>query len=130
MQIINCTPHPINLLDGEVIEKSGIIPRLIEKEKKIESIEKYSLYQKSFGQIDNLPEKKPDTYYIVSALIVQACPEREDLLVPRVIRDGQGKIIGCDGFYRITSDNNQFMELKNRLHKAEKKIVSLKRANK
>jgi hypothetical protein len=127
INLINCTPHPINLLDGEIIEKSGIIPRLIEKEKKIESIGKYSLYQKSFGQIDNLPERKADTYYIVSALIAQACPEREDLLVPRVVRDEQGKIIGCDGFYRITSNNNQLMELRNRLHKAEKKIVSLKR---
>jgi hypothetical protein len=38
----------------------------------------------------------PNTYYIVSQIIKNALPHRDDLLVPAdVVRDDRGNIIGC-----------------------------------
>ena len=118
--IINCTPHSIIMLssnnvtfnsstrhydiDGEAVvvktyEPSGILPRCKQEEELIGNITGHLIFRMSFGEVENLPEPKPDTYYIVSALVAQACPERDDLLIPaHQVRDNEGKIIGCLGF--------------------------------
>ena len=47
----------------------------------------------------NLPPQAPNTYLIVSLMVRQACPDREDLLSPgAAIRDEKGAIVGCLGF--------------------------------
>lgn len=52
--------------------------------------------------ITGLPEPKPDTYYIVSKILAQACPEREDLIFPgTVVRDESGDVVGCIDFSRV-----------------------------
>lgn len=139
-KIINCTPHDIVIVvddfvsdyissDDEfyvkeffIIEKSGIIPRLREKQEKVESIrttatkkdelEKcgydngWNIYidimKKSFSEVEGLPEPKENTIYIVSALVAGACKNRDDLVVPNdIVRDDQGRIIGCRSLARI-----------------------------
>lgn len=101
MTFINLTPHPINIIDGETLPKCEVPPRVSEEEELLFLVDSLPIYQKSFGAVENLPAPKADTYYIVSAMIASACPKRDDLLVPRVVRDENGRIIGCDGFYRI-----------------------------
>ena len=55
----------------------------------------------SYG-ITGLPEPKPDTYYIVSKILAQACPERKDLIFPgTVVRNGSGDVVGCIDFSRV-----------------------------
>lgn len=57
---------------------------------------------KRYGDVTGLPDPKPDTLYIVSTLIQQACPGRADLVSPDgIIRDEQGRVTGCRGFYRL-----------------------------
>jgi len=52
-----------------------------------------------FGEVEGLPEYKKGTYYIVSSLVAQACPDRSDLLiVNETVRDEQGRICGCKSF--------------------------------
>ena len=47
----------------------------------------------------NLPDYEEGVYYIVSALVANAYPERKDLLmVNETIRDDDGRIIGCKSF--------------------------------
>jgi hypothetical protein len=54
------------------------------------------------NEIVNLPEPKPDTCYIVSKILAQACPEREDLIFPgTVVRDADGHVVGCIDFSRV-----------------------------
>jgi len=140
MKIINCTPHDVVIVvdvvigdyissdDTEVvpefyvIEKSGIIPRLKEVQKKVKTIrttatrqdevEKYgydngwNLYidimEKSFNEVEGLPEPQEDTYYIVSALVAGAAKNRDDLLIPNdIVRDEAGRIIGCRNLAKI-----------------------------
>ena len=129
VEIINCTPHDIvfvveNHIDDEfyvvekfIIEKSGIIPRLIESQEKVDTFKTevireyenekgWNLYidimKKSFNEVEGLPEPQENTYYIVSALVAGAAKNRDDLVVPNdTIRDGEGRIIGCRSLAKI-----------------------------
>ena len=52
--------------------------------------------------IVNLPDPKPGTYYIVSKMIAQACPEREDFIFPgTLVRDAEDHVVGCIDFSRV-----------------------------
>lgn len=52
--------------------------------------------------ITGLPDAKPDTYYIVSKMLAQACPEREDLIFPgTVVYDAEDHVVGCIDFSRV-----------------------------
>lgn len=140
MKIINCTPHDVVIVvdvvigdyissdDTEVvpefyvIEKSGIIPRLKEVQKKVDTIRTTAtrkdeipenghdhgwnihidIMEKSFNNVEGLPEPKENTLYIVSALVAGACKNRDDLVVPNdTVRDDQGRIIGCRSLAKI-----------------------------
>ena len=97
MNIINCTPHEINL-PGRVIAPSGILPRVSEVRDTREPIEGIPVIAKTFGSIENLPDPEPDTIYVVSALAAQAAwaTGRADVFCPGdPVRDEAGKIIGC-----------------------------------
>jgi hypothetical protein len=48
------------------------------------------------------PAGKPETWYIVSALVAKALPERGDLLVvDELVRGGYGRVIGCNALARL-----------------------------
>lgn len=118
MQIINCTPHAINILHGEAeldprtrswkiigepfsiqtITPSGICPRCKQTEVEKSLVNGIPVISVEYGEIENLPEPKEDTYLIVSALVASAGKQRgrNDLLIPaRLVRDENGRIIGC-----------------------------------
>lgn len=60
------------------------------------------IYRWFTDEIVNLPEPKPDTYYIVSKMVAQAWPEREDLIFPgTVVRNESGDVVGCVDFSRV-----------------------------
>ncbi len=49
----------------------------------------------------SLPEPKKNTWYIVSKIVAQACPERTDLIIPgTMVRDKNGAVVGCVNFTR------------------------------
>jgi len=49
-----------------------------------------------FGAVEGLPDPQPDTIYIVSSVVAQAVPERDDVfIVDDAVRDEQGRIIGA-----------------------------------
>lgn len=55
-----------------------------------------------FGEVEGLPQPQERTIYIVSSLVAQACKDREDIFIPDdVVRDDEGKIIGCRSLGRI-----------------------------
>ena len=134
VKIINCTPHDIvfiveSHIDDEfytiekfIIKKSGIIPRVKEVERKIDTFKTnvtrerdieedgydngWNLYidimEKSFTEVEGLPEPKKDTYYVVSALVASAAKDRKDLLIPNeLVRDEKGRVIGCKNLAKI-----------------------------
>lgn len=95
MQIINLTPHAINL-PGRTIPPSGIVARVSVERRFAKTIDGITVCKTTYGKTENLPEYQPDTYYIVSLLVRQANPEAIDLLSSgEVQRDSEGNIIGC-----------------------------------
>lgn len=112
MQLVNLTPHAINLItdggtitippSGQVLraEETSVIQfhlTLQEGEVPVKRME--------YGVPNFVPEQKPDTFYIVSALAAQALrrhqPDRNDfLVVADAVRDDQGKIIGARALAR------------------------------
>lgn len=110
VQIINLTPHEVNLITeggvtlnypsqgvarcaqddvqwGELSQKGGSVP----------------LFHTTFGDVTGLPDQEEGFFYIVSALVRAAVPNRSDVISPtRLVRNELGAIIGCGGF---TSNN-------------------------
>lgn len=119
-EILNCTPHAVNilisgnteydprthsyyLLPGEnakfrTIEPCGICPRCTTVETEVDTVDAIPTITVEYEDIDNLPPAKEGTYLIVSALVANAgrAQGRKDLLIPaRLVRDEAGRIIGC-----------------------------------
>ena len=100
MTIMNCTPHPINIMDSEgkeilTLEPSGICPRCSVERKKVGDINGIPINKSVFGDVYDLPSPQLDTIYIVSRVVAEAA-RREDLyIVDDAVRDENGRIIGC-----------------------------------
>ena len=102
-KLINLTPHAVTIVNGGesiTIDPSGIVARCKQTDEQTGYIEtehgEIPISETKFGEVIDLPDPKQDTCYIVSRLIMQACSERNDLLVPNeIIRDDKGNIIGC-----------------------------------
>lgn len=105
MNIVNCTPHSINIHfeDGDVlsIEPSGIVPRCSVKSEMSGSINGIPVFSEVFGDVENIPEERENTILIVSRIVVAALPSRTDLVFPtQIVRNDKGQIVGCRGFGR------------------------------
>lgn len=104
-KIINLTPHEVNIIVGDKqinIEPSGTVARCYVERDTIGEINGIPLTQNRFGQVTGLPDPKEDTFYIVSALVANACKDRQDLVIPDdTVRDGQGRVIGCRALARV-----------------------------
>lgn len=101
LTIVNLTPHNLNIVkqNGEkiTIESSGVA-RVKEERIKIGELNGIALYKTSYSDVEGLPPKSADIYYVVSMLTAQAVPDRDDILTPgNLIRDEHGIIIGCEG---------------------------------
>jgi len=55
-----------------------------------------------FGAVTGLPDPQPDTIFVVSALVAQAVPDRQDVFITDdAVRDDQGRLIGCRALAHI-----------------------------
>ena len=104
-QIVNLTPHAVNIVDNSdsvaiTIPASGNVARCSQTIDIIGSITLDSvaipISSSSYGEVVDLPDPKPGYYYIVSRLVMSACPARQDLLCPNdLVRNDAGQVIGC-----------------------------------
>lgn len=123
--IINCTPHDVDIYtpsgcymrDGCLYRRDDEIefpqpfrtypaakePASAIFAQKVEDMADGILVYRWFPEeVVNLPEPKTGTYYIVSKMLAQACPEREDLIFPgTVVRDADDHVVGCIDFSRV-----------------------------
>lgn len=104
MEIINLTPHKINIVDndGKLIKvfKSEGVARATQKDVEIGMLEGIPIIETHFGEPIDLPEYDQGTYYIVSAITAKAASlsgrNTQDLLLTgKTVRNGDGQIIGC-----------------------------------
>lgn len=55
-----------------------------------------------FGEVEGLPEPEEGVIYIVSNMVAQAVPDREDVFFPDdIVRDEHGNVIGCRALGKI-----------------------------
>jgi len=106
MKIVNLTPHALKLMPagptGPVVtvSPSGQVARCATSRVQVDAVTADGIVipvnRTQFGEVTGLPDPQPGTIYIVSALVAQAVPEREDVfVVDDTVRDDQGRIIGC-----------------------------------
>jgi len=97
MKIVNCTPHDVVLRDAKTNENIesfasvGIIPR-VSQENNFDGI----FGAVEYGELENMPEPKADTMYIVSTIAFDAAKAsgRNDVCFPtgKMFRDKDGRI--------------------------------------
>ena len=102
VEVVNLTPHAINIVGGPTFEPSGEVARISSTNESAGELqvngESIPLITQQFGEVIGLPQEKEGTLFIVSGLIF-ANSEREDLLVPgEQVRDDAGRVIGCKSF--------------------------------
>jgi hypothetical protein len=115
--VLNFTPHDINL--GEIKIPSTGNARVSETISVVDTldnidvidyrlggvvdmIKSIDIINKKLGAVTGLPDKKDKTFLIVSLMVAQALPLRDDLLIPgELVRDGEGKIIGCKNLCKL-----------------------------
>lgn len=101
MKIVNLTPHLIHETTSDRVFPSDGIARAEVKTERIGDIGGIPLSSAAFGAPEGLPDPEPGTIYIVSLITYEAAGRRPDLVYPgELIRDEEGKPIGCVGFRR------------------------------
>jgi len=111
MEIINLTPHAINIYSGNTIVAtivpSGVVARVSETFVKTDDLDitgtpcSVEFGYKSYGNVEGLPEYQSGSrkFYFVSSLVAAACPGRTDLVTPgNAVRNEKGQIIGLTAF--------------------------------
>ena len=97
-KLINLTPHEVNLVQDETTTsyKSEGVVRVETESKQVGSVNGIGIFKTTFGAVEGLPAPQDEIFYIVSGLVLSACPERDDLLVPNdLLRNDKGLVIGC-----------------------------------
>jgi hypothetical protein len=97
--LVNLTPQPIHIVisNGVTIILPVTTPaRASEQIEQAGKINGIPLIHAGYGAVENLPDPRPGTFFIVSMLVRLAMPDRIDLASPGdPVRDDTGKIIGC-----------------------------------
>ena len=101
MKIVNLTPHTINYSDGDaslVLDSAGEARCAVTRQP-VASSAPVKLCRTTYGTVTGLPVPVDGTIYVVSLLVRQACPDRQDLCSPgELIRDPSGRVVGCKSF--------------------------------
>jgi len=104
VRLVNATPHTVDIyLEDRLVlsvPASGTLIRLAETRELLGELlvdgVAVPVYRQHYGAAQ-LPPERPGVFYIVSVPVAQAYPRR-DLLVPgRLLRDGSGRVLGCEG---------------------------------
>jgi hypothetical protein len=99
MTLINCTPHAI-VLCGRPLLASGVVSRVTEHASHIDDLDwlggTVPLDAVLYGEVVDLPDPRPFTYYIVSRPVAEAVPHRLDVVfLTDFERDAGGQVVGA-----------------------------------
>ena len=108
MEILNLTPHPVNIINGEGVTTAtfpvaGPAPRLVELVETLPAVNGITVNKVSYGkEITDLPEPQEGVLLIVSRITAAAVTGREDILFPHgEVRDENGRILGVQALGRF-----------------------------
>jgi hypothetical protein len=98
---INLTPHDIHFVDAngmryQTVTATGMIARVNTWSETIGTVNGVPYIRTVYGDVMGLPEPKAGVLYLVSSLVCEHTPGRNDLYYPTaIIKDDFGKIIGA-----------------------------------
>lgn len=102
MELVNLTPHTINLVTDsgvKVIPASGTIARVEQTTTLVKEVDGIPMVQSHWGDLLDLPDPKEGTMYIVSAMVANAAKSKgrvQDVVCPGdFVRNEQGQIQGA-----------------------------------
>lgn len=107
--LINKTPHAVNIADeqGNIIRTiPPTLPAARVGSKAVQGVplDGVPFVETIFGELENVPEPDGDTIYIVSQIVIAACPDRLDLVRPdsgpTCLRDDKGQIVSVRALTR------------------------------
>ena len=91
--IINLTPHTITV-GNKKYPVSGTVARVSTTAKYVGVIDGSDLVKSYYHKVVKLPKRTPGKFYIVSRMVKDYAPNRDDCIVPDImIRDKTGKIV-------------------------------------
>ena len=102
-KVINLTPHAIVVKSGNrevVYEPSGMVARMETETSEVGEVDGFSVMVSEVTG-SNLPDPEEGVFYLVSAMVLSAFPERGDLLAPdtgNAERNDKGHIVSVPGF--------------------------------
>lgn len=101
VNIVNLTPHDLVICGGSV-SASGQIARVKMDTETLSPIAGIPVISNTIVGVENLPDSKDDTIYIVSGMVLSALNKsRSDVFAPdtgpTAIRSDRGQIIGVTG---------------------------------
>lgn len=101
--LVNLTPHVLNIHtpSGVVsLPPSGQVARCSSVTSPLGEVDGVPVVSTGFGPVVGLPEAATGTTYVVSALVATAA-RRGDVLSPgELVRDAEGRPVGCKGLSR------------------------------
>ena len=102
MKIVNCTPHAITIEGMDILEPSGIVPRVSTDRIVSDPVGGIRIIKQVTGSVTDLPASKPATIYIVSGMVLAALNgSRPDVYAPDTgsdaVRNDKGHIIAVRG---------------------------------
>ena len=104
MEIKNCTPWPVKLTNGPEFEPCGIVPHAVMKYGEWDESMGIPVTSLEFGKAVGLPPKQEGVLLIVSSMVAESMPERDDLIIPAKAHPSavkkDGKVVSVPGFVR------------------------------
>jgi hypothetical protein len=84
--LVNLCPHPIVVRSlvgsADLVLPVAGLARVSTRSVEVESPARVPVHEISFGEVTGLPEPSEGTTYVVSLVVLQACPDRRDLVAP------------------------------------------------
>ena len=111
--LVNLTPHPVTICaqDGGAVltvPPSGTVARIAESHTPGAPVDGVPGVMVTLGEVEGLPDPAPDVTCVVSTPLAMgllaARMDRRDVVYPAdMVRDSDGRIIGCRSLARLRS---------------------------
>lgn len=96
MNVVNLTPHAIQVVGGPSFPPSGQVARCAQVSAPVGAHEGLPLVSVQFGEVEGLPDPQEGVLFLVSALVRSAVPHRHDVASPGDLeRNEAGQPVGC-----------------------------------
>lgn len=106
MRLVNLTPHDITLVGawGTLVVPHEAAPARVAAKSvpagtvALDGGASIPVTSTDFGAVEGLPQPTDEVVYLVSRIVKDRVPGRNDVMVPAdMVRDAGGRIVGCRG---------------------------------